>query len=215
MWTLPVGFVLVPDLTTERVARFLGHWTVPTVLRGPCRPLHACLVAHGGKGLIFIRADDPPNEQRFSAAHELGHFLIDYLEPRRRALKLLGDQVVDVLDGRRAPSRQERIDGLLGGVPLGVYTHLFARGGDGSYSLGTELAAESRADLLALVLLAPPDEVRRRVHRRDASHDADLRAIAREVLQTEFGLPTGPARFYADLLFGGQRPSVRRWLGLQ
>lgn len=212
VWSLPLGFVSVRGLTVGHVRRFLRATLLPVGYGDARRSLHACLVAYAGRGIVFLRADDPPDERRFSAAHEIGHFLADYLEPRRRAVHRLGEQVIDVLDGRRPPTPEERVDAVLAGVPLGGYTHVSPLAGGASD--GPHLDAESRADLLALALLAPAEEVWRRVARASRGSRSDPVAVASRLLQGEFGLPAGPARFYAHLLFGAWARSVRQWLGL-
>jgi hypothetical protein len=213
VWSLPLGFVSVRGLTLGHVRRFLHTTLLPMGFGDARRPLHACLVAYAGRGVVFLRADDPPDERRFSAAHEIGHFLTDYLEPRRRAIERLGEEITGVLDGRRPPTPTERVDAVLVGVSPGGYTHMLPLVGDAVGGLSLEV--ESRADLLALALLAPADEVRRRVLRASRGSRSDLAVTASRLLRGEFGLPAGPARFYARLLFGGRWPSVRRWLGLE
>src|SRR5437870_3676839 len=46
------------------------------------RALHGCVVALRGQGAIFLDADDSINTKRFTLAHEIAHFLQDYLLPR-------------------------------------------------------------------------------------------------------------------------------------
>lgn len=211
VWSLPLSFISIGGLTIAHVRRYLRSTPWPFEFVDVYRPLHACLIAYRGRGIVFLRADDPPNEQRFSVAHEVGHFLADYLEPRRRAVRYFGNQIVDVLDGRRLPTQQERVDAILAGVGMAGYTHASPLAVD--YTSERHLDAESRADLLALVLLAPVDEVRRRVLWKLRSAQREVLSVANQVLQSEFGLPLGPASFYAHLLFGVKPPSVRQWLG--
>ena len=52
-----------------------------------------------GTAYCLVDANDPDNERRFTTAHELAHFLLDYAEPRRKAIEALGEGIVPVLDG--------------------------------------------------------------------------------------------------------------------
>ena len=180
------------------------------------RSLRACLVSYGGRGLIFLDATDSENELRFSLAHEVSHFLLDYLLPRRRAIGHLGSGVTEVLDGKRQPTVGERVGAILADVPIGVHAHLMERTAAGTIGRAPVLDVESRADRLALELLAPGAEVKRRV--------ADLRgwesfqqtiADTVGVLVDAFGLPSQIADGYGQSLsrswYGG--PSFREWLG--
>jgi hypothetical protein len=82
---------------------------------------------------------------------------------------------------------------LLAAVPLGFHLHLLSRDPEGGFPAETVLAAEEEADRLAYELLAPADEVLRRlvVHQ-----EQDLA----ELLRTDFGLPAAHAARYRDIL---------------
>jgi hypothetical protein len=153
----------------------------------PDRPLRACLAAVAGVGFVFVDAADPADERRFSLAHELGHFLRDYWGPRRRAARALGPAVLDVFDGRRSPTPEERLHALLRGMRVGFHTHLLARGG--SPQAADAGASERDADRLAYELLAPAGDA-------VAAGGPDLI----QTLTATFGLPTAHASRYAALL---------------
>src|SRR5688572_14888218 len=107
------------------------------------RALRACVLVHDGSGLLFVDSEDPEDEQRFSLAHEIAHYLVECAIPRERARERLGPAVLPVLDGRRAPSREERIGALLAGVQLGVRLHLMERTPDG-HPPGRDVSAAER-----------------------------------------------------------------------
>jgi hypothetical protein len=88
------------------------------------RDLMGCLYAHGGHGYAFVSAADPPAERRLTAAHEVAHFLLDHLRPRRRVLAALGPAAADVLDGRRRATPAERAAAVLAHVRVGPHLHL-------------------------------------------------------------------------------------------
>ena len=69
-------------VTVAGVMRWFDRTGIPIRIDEPDRQLRACLVARHGEGYTFLDARDDPAERRFSLAHELGHFLRDYLRPR-------------------------------------------------------------------------------------------------------------------------------------
>jgi Zn-dependent peptidase ImmA (M78 family) len=217
LWALPVAILKVRDLSVDSVEAWLRRRGVPFGLGCHDRNLRACLVSYGGRGLIFLDATDPEDELRFSLAHEISHFLLDYLLPRRRAIARFGSGVTEVLDGRRQPLVSERIDAVLADVPIGVHTHLMDRTAAGIIGRTAVLDVESRADRLALELLAPEDEVRRRVADLGGS-ETFQQAVTNvvNVLVDAFKLPPQIAEGYGRSLcrswYGG--PSFREWLGV-
>jgi hypothetical protein len=193
---LPLSVEALPRLGVRRVADWLRGLGVPCPFGGPDRPLRGCLLALGDNGLVFLDADDPQDEQRFSLAHEVAHFLRDYGQPRRRAVAVLGPPVLEVLDGRRPPTPAERLHGALRGVPVGVHRHLLARAERGAPVSSVVAASEQDADRLAFELLAPAAELR---------GVTDVSAL-RHRLVAEFGLPAAEASRYVEVLL----PPARR-----
>jgi hypothetical protein len=187
---LPLAVVPRPALSVGGVLDWLRRAGVACALGEPDRLLRGCLVASRGHGFAFLDADDSPEEQRFSLAHELAHFLRDYLQPRRRAAARLGPQVLEVFDAERPPRPEERLHALLRAAPVGFHVHLMAR--DASGTPGPEAAAERDADRLAYELLAPAETV---------MAEARTSAAAAEILRTRFGLPPAQAADYAALLY--------------
>lgn len=195
-YALPVGLVLLPRLRLRAVDDWLRHQQIRCVLDLGDRALRACLIARQGQGVIFIDGGDPPDEQRFSLAHELGHYLREYWLPRGEASARLGPAILDVLDGRRAPQRDERIDALLARIELGYHVHLLDRAPDGGPKDATVTRAEHEADLLAYELLAPATAVL-----RDLPDDPrSSRVAATDRLHRHYGLPVAQASRYAALL---------------
>ena len=210
---LPVGLVLLPRLRLQAVDDWLRGQRIGCALDTTDRPLRACLVARRGQGLIFLDGTDPPDEQRFSLAHELAHYLRDYWQPRREAASRLGPAILAVLDGERPPRTEERIDALVARLPLGYHVHLLERtpaGGAGSARIAR---AERDADLLACELLAPAAAVLRDLS-GDDPHGRRVAATGR--LRDTFGLPAAQAARYAALLLPPPPPSdaLLRRLGL-
>jgi hypothetical protein len=187
---LPFSAVEMNGVSVEAVRRWFTQLGIPVPLDEPDRPLRACLVAWRGVGFAFIDGLDDPAEKAFSLAHELAHFLRDYLRPREVAVERLGRSALEVLDGLRPPTGEERLHAVLRNVPLGPFTHLLRRDDSGRPLTPAEREAEEAADRLAFELLAPAEALGEL-----ESHEAVAERLVRD-----FGLPPAPAAVYAALL---------------
>jgi hypothetical protein len=217
LWALPVAVVKLSHLSIRRVNAWLVQRDIEISLDAVERPLHGCSIAYAGTGVMLLDAADPDDERRFTLAHELSHFLVEYFYPRQRAMSRLGPRITEVLDGLRRSTVEERIHAVLQHAPLGVHTHLMARRPDGALGCGRLAEAENRADRLALELLASAAEVQKCLVRpgQPASFQEGV-ARTRRLLIDDFGLPTSVATAYARALCARwyRGPSVRQWLGL-
>lgn len=189
---LPVTIVSLPRLRVAGVTAWLAEHAVPCPLGSLDRPLRACLVARYGHGLIFLDGTDPDDEQRFSLAHEVAHFLRDYWQPRHEATARLGPAVLEVLDGDRPARATERMDALLARASIGFHVHLMDRAG-GRFATSAIERAERDADLLAYELLAPSALALALVTGR-----APAEQVA--ALVHGYGLPRAAAARYAAIL---------------
>lgn len=151
--TLPLSVSIVPSLTTRKVQSTLFSMTSRASPNIPERRLRGCLVAHRGRGVIFLD-DDETAALRFAAAHEIAHFVGHYLDRREVALARLGSNVLPVLDGEREASPAERMGGILAGCPLGIFTDVMARQGGQPTTTAAE-RMEYEADEAAFIALAP------------------------------------------------------------
>jgi hypothetical protein len=215
-WALPLAIVKLPHLGLSELRTWLERRGVELHVGGPDRLVRACLLAKAGRGMVVLDGSDPEDERRLSLAHEVAHFLVDYLHPRQIALDLLGPRGCEVLDGLRPPSLEERLMGVLRGVELGVYTHLMERTGAGEVDRLDVLDAEDRADCIALELLAPRRTVLSRLKAKGISwREEDGPPAAMRILVDEFGLPPTTARAYGRALVLARRSerSFREWLG--
>lgn len=215
-WSVPLFVVRLPHVSVREVQNYLRQRQLPVQIGAEDRPLHGCVVAIRGKGLIIVDGSDGANEVRFTLAHEVAHFLLDYQIPRHRAVARLGTRIEEVLDGQRQETHDERIDGLLAHAPTELYAHFMHRV-DGDPTVSAIIQAESRADRLAFELVAPQAEVWRASPRHFARRAyLERTATLQRLLVRRFGLPSHAARQYSAMLcrsrFGG--PSVREWLGL-
>jgi hypothetical protein len=77
----------VPGLSRAAAGAFLARWNVrrPELLEDNS-PLAGFLFANARGGYILVRAEDSLPRRRFTAAHELGHYLLHFL-PRLHATR--------------------------------------------------------------------------------------------------------------------------------
>ena len=207
--SLPLTIVLLPQLSIRAAEAWLQQESAHINVDVENRPLRACLISRFGHGLIFVDGEDSEHEQRFSIAHELAHFLRDYLLPRQRAIQRLGAGVLEVFDGVRPSLPDERIMGLLARVPVDVHVHLMDRQELRGASLAIE-TAEGNADRLAFELLAPWETVCQEMQELRCAQD---RQAILTHLTMRYGLPPRPAVRYAHLLIP-QRPTPSPLLDL-
>jgi Zn-dependent peptidase ImmA (M78 family) len=193
----PLSPVHLPDLQVSEVVAWLQAQGVRCTMDAVDRPIHACLVAHSGSGLVFLDSQDDQAQQRFSLAHELAHFLHDYWEPRRHAMERYGDGVLEVFEGTRPARPEERVQALLAQMPTGFRISMQDRNLDGITAGRQVDEVELNADQLALQLLAPEDVVLSAV---EPVPRAERRAAAQVLLIDRFGLPTQYAQRYAEIL---------------
>lgn len=187
---LPLSVIELDGVSVVAVRRWFERLGLPAPLAEPDRPLRACLVALSGDGFAFIDRRDDPAERRFSLAHEIGHYLRDYRSPRAAVSAKLGPTALEVLDGFRPPTPEERLHAVLRGVTVGPFAHLLRRDDSGRPLTPAERDAEATADRLAFELLAPLDVMDETASRPELT----------ERLVCEFGLPPAQATAYAAIL---------------
>lgn len=203
-WALPLAVVDLPRLGVGAVDAWLRrHHVVGVHLATHDRPLRACLLAYGGAGVVLLDGADADEERRFSLAHEVAHFLVEYALPRERTAHRVGLDALAVLDGHRAPTVDERVDAVLSGASLQAVLHLMERTPHGHPPLGAISQAERRADDLALELLAPAEAVTAILREGEATTAREAAAL----VASTFGLPAPVARMYTDRLWPGSDES--------
>jgi len=160
-----------------------------------------------------LDTQDPDDEQRFTLAHELAHFLLDYQAPRQRAVGVLSKSILPVLDGDRPPTLTERLHAVLSTVPLGAMCHIMERPDEG-LPTNVVIDIEDRANRLALELLAPALSLQELMSQATAPRGFAVRlACLTQHLVTDYGLPGAIASPYAHyLLHHLGEPTFRDWL---
>jgi hypothetical protein len=210
---LPLELYAVARLRAHHVRDWARRVQIELYIRGQDRRLHGCLIAERGKGTIFFDSQDTDAEQRFTLAHELAHFLLDYQAPRVRAIAALGPSILPVLNSERPPTLEERLHAALSTVHLGTMSHFMERPEEG-LPTNAVLAIENRADQFALELLAPQRSLQAFMRQTSAPRGftARLRFLTEHLL-TVYGLPGAIAPSYArSILHQLGEPTWRNWL---
>jgi hypothetical protein len=160
MEAFDVAVILIPRLSIHSVNQWLTERSRQPLRNYRDRTLRACLLARRGSGLIFLDGTMDYPERRYAAAHELAHFFAHYIEPRRRAIARYGEKILPVLDGERPPTVAERVSEVIQQVLLGPFDDFLVRD-DSNKPAAAVVDMESEADLVAMELLAPYDEIAR------------------------------------------------------
>lgn len=184
---LPLALVKLPRVTVPVIRCWLEKRHLHVCVPNDQRDLMGCLVAYRGFGIAFIAGTDSSEEQRLTVAHEIGHFLQDYFLPRQELLAELGDEVAEVLDGKRAATPYERANAVLAHLCLGAHVHLIPRDGGDEEAEPAVAAAEEGADALGLELVAPRAQIFS--YLRVASKSSTTNEEKCILLGEKFGLP--------------------------
>ena len=191
---LPVAIVEIENLTVASLDQWLRRHQLPALAAMAERHLRGCLTAYAGLGIIFVDRSDDADQRRLTLAHEVGHFIVDYLLPREDVARRR-PQLLEVLDGDREATDAERFDALLADAPIGFHTHLLERDLHGGHLSNVAAEVEDRAERLALELLAPLESVLAALpHAAGPPTASDWQLLLRE----QFGLPAGAAMRYAN-----------------
>jgi hypothetical protein len=192
-WAAPLAVVVLPELNLSAAHGWLHERGVALGFGNRDRPLRGLLLAWRGSGVIFVDGSIATPDRRFTVAHELGHFLLDYLEPRTQVLRT-APELVEVLDGHRNATTQDRARAVLEGLQLGVHAHLLDRDPHGGVAWDVE-QGEDLSSRFALELLSPWEAVRAALRRLPEGTGWEERIEdATRILEERFHLPADAAR---------------------
>jgi hypothetical protein len=191
-WLRRVHVLEVPHLTLASAADHFARHGIPCPKPSDDRPLAGCFGGHRGIGAILLDSTLDSTELLFTLAHEVAHYLRDYDAPRRKVEARLGSRALEILDGVRPATADERLAGVLRELPLGCHTHFLDRDRRGRALTPAARESEEAADRLAFELLAPFAAV-------SPSATPDRAAFAVR-LTSDFGLPAAEATKYAAIL---------------
>jgi len=192
---LPIAIIKLHHLALGNIENWFRSRHISYSFNCESRFVRGCLIAYGGKGFIFCDGADPLNEIRFTLAHEVGHFLIDYWYPRQKAVNKFGVEILEVCDGLREPTVTERIHSILEKTNFGIMSNLMDRQ-DANESTW---AIENQADRVGFAILAPPDEVLKNMDFSQIQFLERLKFLSEKLINV-FGLPPVAASTYSNAL---------------
>lgn len=177
------------------------------------REIHGFLKVAGGAAVIFINASDSYAQRRFTLAHELAHFLIEQKWVSEWIRGSLGGAIEDKWSRGSDLDTEDRLLGVLKGIPLKSQEHLLDSTGESVLKRERISLAEWHADLLAFELLAPMDRLLEEA--RSAGHEATT-AKSHDLLVSKYLFPQQEAKVYARLIADKIYPNgaIRDWLGM-
>ncbi|MDN5211617.1 ImmA/IrrE family metallo-endopeptidase [Fulvivirgaceae bacterium BMA12] len=212
---LPVIIVQLSRLSVDQIQVWLTQKNIYLDLGVANRLLHGMLVTHKDFGIIFMDGSDDMRDRRFTIAHEVAHFLLNYMLPRQRALKKLGPQFKEVLDGLREPTIVERVEGILLKTVTNPRTYLLERDGEGGFRSQFNWQSENNADALAVEILAPYRKVCADMPAASRSLSyLEAKMKAAQILHDKYLLPASIAEEYSGriaYLTGGGTTLVDRF----
>ena len=205
---LPVNVLSLSNLSVKGVRDYLFQNNIKIQFSDDNQALHGFLMAHRGLGLVFINGTDEKQERHFTLAHEIAHFILDYFEPRRKAIKMLGESIIQVIDGQRQPTVQERLDSIFYTISVQPFQHLLSKT-NSSYHFAAQVGkAEDLADAFAFELIAPYQIVIQDVKAFGKLSFKDTCLLTDEILIKKYGLPSlvvpPYSRFLSELITGGE-----------
>jgi hypothetical protein len=198
---LPLHIDLIPILDIDHVNQWIQSNGFPARIDKENCALHGFLLAREGHGIIFVNGTDKQEERRFTIAHELAHFLFDYHLPRINYLRLYGDSILEILDGKRLPTIEERLTFIVSELPSPFFTHALDITGITAYERSQICSIEWQTDTLAFEILAPFHIVISLLKKQKLEKRFEtIFRQASNLLVTDFGLPANLASSYAKHL---------------
>lgn len=196
----PINTVRLNKLTAHKVASWLAARNHTIEVKDDCR-LCGLLFVHHGQGIVFIDGTLPINEQCYTLAHEIGHYLIEFEHPQKQAKQFIGDSISEVFDGARKPTIEEHLTGIITQTSVSPYIHLLEREQSSAEERFQIWAAENRADELAFELIAPFDAICGELRAAGKSWSfTRIQEDLPDVLLRNFGLPRSVISQYASAI---------------
>jgi len=198
---LPLRIIYLKGLTLETLDNWLKDRGIPNNQEISNKSLHGVIMIREGRGFIFVNADDSTIEQRFTIAHEVSHYFLDYQIPRENAMLKIGPEIEHVLNGKEPASDLQKVKALLKGISIQPYSHFIEKSGNGSFLSWINFNSENEADYLALELLAPRSVViKNTVTNAKRLNYTQFVRKCQELLREQYQIPDDVAHQYATEL---------------
>jgi hypothetical protein len=191
-FAVPVAVIKMPHLALSGIETWLKRRQIEYSFNCNSRFVRGCLVCYGGKGFIFCDGTDPVDEIRFTIAHEIAHFLIDYWYPRQKVSKKFGVGILEVFDGTRKPTVTERLYSVFESTRIGVVTNLMDR----QDASEVTWAMEDQADKIGFELLSPAIDVLKTMDFSKTLYSQRFEILSQRLVGF-YGLPVHAAKIYA------------------
>jgi Zn-dependent peptidase ImmA (M78 family) len=197
---LPINIVRLNKLSSFKVVSWLADRNYEIQMQEDC-PLCGLLFINRCQGIIFINGSHPLDEQSYTLAHELGHYLLEFEYPRKKAGLLFDNKIDDIFSGTRKPTIEDELSGIIKRVSVSPYIHFLEEGNVSAESRSQVWAAENKADAMAFELLAPFQTVCAQL--KSESGPYTFSRIKKElltILAKNFGLPSSVRQQYATTI---------------
>ena len=197
---LPIDIVRLNKLSAYKVVSWLAERNCKIDLEQDCS-LCGLLFIQKGQGIVFLNGTLPIADQCYTVAHEIGHYLLEFEHPRKKANLILGDKIEDVFWGIRKPTIEEELTGIIRQANVSPYIHLLEVECSSFEERFQIWTAEDRADALAFELLAPFKKVCAQLNEKgEPCTFGSIKKELPEILVRQFGLPHAVAKQYANVI---------------
>ncbi len=199
--SLTINLIKIQDLGLRKIEDWSKARNISVKIDANDRNVHGILFITDGTVLMFVEEEGDEIQQRFTIAHEVSHFLLDYKIPRERALLEFGTEIEEVLNGNLEATHSQLVTSMIKGINLEPYSFLIEKTGNGSFLSWSNFNAENEADYLALELLAPRAKIiNETVSSARRLTYSQFTKKSQEILIDKYRIPSEVARQYASEL---------------
>ena len=213
--TQPLFIIDIPKLSISKIQSYLQSRGISLRLKTDSKNLYGFTLIRKDCGYIFVNGSDTECEKRFTLAHELAHYLLDYFLPRKKAVDNFGEHILEVIDGERKPTTEERIHSIISYTSLSLYVHILDRSEICGLDRMTIWKCEEEADLLALEILAPREYVLNDIATNLSTGGRNQnKLLIDKLLAEKYGLPDSIIPAYSSYLvsmFFGRNSICEEW----
>lgn len=213
--TQPISIVKLDRLSLLKITKYLRERGVSINYTLDDKELFGFVLSYNGHAYIFLNGTESSQEQCFTLAHELSHYLIDYKLPREVIIKKYGESIIEALNNKRDFTTKERLLAIINGYTLKQFTYLLDAPAVSAFDRLNVWKAENKADELAMELLAPYKIILQDINRDSIPKKYfSLEQYLPQLLQSKYGLTVHIANLYGKSLaikISGGISLAERW----